>query len=161
MHHQLDVETRSERDQKQAELAHKRAEELEKQALAEAERDALEETVQEKDQTVDEGSAQEDDDEIEYDVFYNKLEIKETLKNQKKDIFGDVVRLRKKAVDELKDLEGGPENANKFIIEDWAPKAEDDDKPLNAGRAKKKKDEDELAVEEIMRKHREKEEAAK
>lgn len=91
MHRELDVETESERLQKLGEINARRAEELERRAQEEAERNALEESKeQEKDQkTEDEYGAEaaEEEDEIEYEIFYNRLEIKETLRNQKKDAF--------------------------------------------------------------------------
>ena len=103
----------------------------------------------------------EEDDEIEYEVFYDRLEIKETLRSQRKDVFNDIIAERRMCSRDLNELEGGPENANKFSIMDWAPKDPHESKDVSLLKKKQKTEDEAEHVEEMMRKHREKEEASK
>lgn len=69
-----------------------------------------------------------DDDEIEYEVFYNKPDIKTTLRRQDDNLFNDIAAMKKDVFKDFR-MEGGPASTNKFFIEEWAP-AEDQKEDL-------------------------------
>lgn len=56
---------------------------------------------------------------------------------QKKDLFSDIVKAKTQTITMAGGLTG-LQTQNKFIIEDWAPKAEEDDKALNLTTSKKR-----------------------
>lgn len=108
-----------------------------------------------------EESGEEDDDEVEYEIYYEKNEIKQVLRNQKKDLFDDIVVTKIQAAEELEREEGGAVQLNKFLIEDWAPKEQLDEPSKKKQRKKGPTEEEQDALQEHLRKHREEQEARK
>jgi hypothetical protein len=64
--------------------------------------------------------------ETEYDVFYFPQDIKETLAVQEKDVFFDLLETKRNMQKEFDIMTGGAKNLNKILIEDWAPKDENE-----------------------------------
>jgi len=64
---------------------------------------------------------EDEDPEIEYEVFYRSKDIKDTLVKQKKNHFTDILNEKKGLQREIRIL-GGPQAVNRFLIDDWAPK---------------------------------------
>jgi hypothetical protein len=64
---------------------------------------------------------------VEYEVFYTKDEIKETVDKQHEDVFEDILGFKMQVIEEAGGI-SELKQLNKFIIEDWAPKKPIDEK---------------------------------
>lgn len=65
---------------------------------------------------------EEEDDEIEYEVFYDTPDIRHTLNMQKRNVFQDIFQHRTVLLSGEKNGKQALKARNKFNIEDWAPK---------------------------------------
>ena len=66
----------------------------------------------------------EEEDEIEYDVFYTSKAIKNTLNKQDQNLFVDIEAQKMQIINEFRGVNNLKQKMNKFLIEDWAPKEE-------------------------------------
>ena len=65
-----------------------------------------------------------EEDEIEYDVFYSSAAIQKTLIQQDQNLFVDIEAHKKDIIGEFRGVNNLKQKMNKFLIEDWAPKEE-------------------------------------
>ena len=81
----------------------------------------------------------EEEDEIEYEIFFNETDIRQTLRKQDDNLFKDIISTSKTVFNENVMMHGtvGAQALNKFMIEDWAPKAEEEE-TLKTSKTKKR-----------------------
>ena len=59
-----------------------------------------------------------EEDEVEYNVFFNTSEIKDTIKDQEQNVFGDITEIKR-------EVQENDDKMNKFEILEWAPVEQD------------------------------------
>lgn len=74
----------------------------------------------------------EEDDEIEYEVFYDIKDIKFTLERQEQNVFGDLINVVERL--KVERIDPNPSALNKFNIQEWAPKAVEEENKQGAKR---------------------------
>ena len=70
-------------------------------------------------------SGNQDEEEVEYNVFFNTNEIKETIQDQEKNLFSDLTEMQRDLIDE-----SAIGKINKFDILDFAPENNEKDGKL-------------------------------
>ena len=134
-HEALDIQTEveklnEEQEAKQKEQEQKNAEEAAKQKQQIEQQPSDQPSQSPKGSENESNMELEDEDpEIEYEVFYRSKDIKDTLVKQKKNHFTDILNEKKGLQREIRIL-GGPQAVNRFLIDDWAPKQPDQDQPI-------------------------------
>lgn len=131
-HENLTVMTESEKQEAALKAQEQVKKEIQERKANEAKK--RQEEQDEQDQDDDDGSGDEQnrhgkeetpddyDDDVEYEIFYNQKEIKKALKEQKKNVFRDIMNEKQFLVVKHKGLEGLKE-LNKYKIEDYFPES--------------------------------------